>query len=67
MKSRDDQVREIATDLKIRACICALRRLAAETSALYAELIAHKTPPEVARGYFIINMLIARCARWHSI
>jgi hypothetical protein len=51
------QVRAAATDLKIRARICGLKRLAADTTALYAELIAHNTPPEVARGYFIINWM----------
>jgi hypothetical protein len=29
-------------------------------AALYADLIAHKTPPEVARGYFIVNWLRER-------
>jgi hypothetical protein len=42
------------------AQVIALKRLAQETAELYDELIRCKTPPDVARSWFIINHLHER-------
>ena len=36
--------------------VCALKRLAAETTERFASLIAHGVPVEVIRGYFAVRM-----------
>jgi hypothetical protein len=46
--TREHAVREVATDLKIQARVCASRRLAQETTELFDLLLRHGTPPEVA-------------------
>ena len=58
--TREQAIREIACDLKIRAQVIALQRLAQETAEIYDELIRCKTPPELVRGYFLVSMLRER-------
>ena len=58
--TRDEQVREIARDLRVRAQVCALKPLAAETAERFASLIAHGDPVDVIRGYFAVRMLSER-------
>jgi hypothetical protein len=59
-KTREQAIREIACDLKIRAQVIALKRLAQETAEIYDELIRCKTPPELVRGYFLVSKLCER-------
>jgi hypothetical protein len=47
-------------DIKIRAQVIALKRLAQETAEIYDELIRCKTPPQLVRGYFLVSMLRER-------
>ena len=58
--TREQAIREIACDLKIRAQVIALKRLAQETAEIYDELIRCKTPPQLVRGYFLVSMLRER-------
>ena len=46
--NRTEIVREIASDLRVRARVIGLKRLAQETTELYDELIRCKTPPGIA-------------------
>jgi hypothetical protein len=57
---REEIVREIADDLKVRVQVIGLKRLAQETAQTYDELIAAKTPPEIAKGWLIINWMRER-------
>jgi hypothetical protein len=57
---RTSAARAIATSIKIEARLVALRRLAKETSEIYNELIRCKTPPEVARDYFLVSGALSR-------
>lgn len=63
MTTRDQTVHRIAASIKVEARMIALRRLAAETSQLYAELIRCKVPPETARGFFTSNICSSATTR----
>jgi hypothetical protein len=58
--NRIEIVREIATDLKVRARVCGLKRLAEETTELYDELIHCRVPPEAVYSYFLVGHLRER-------
>ncbi|MGY8682466.1 hypothetical protein Q2941_32520 [Bradyrhizobium sp. UFLA05-153] len=60
MMTRDEQVRRIAQSIKIESHLIGLRRLAAETSAAYADLVTHGTPAKVAEHYFACSRLRER-------
>ena len=60
--NRAQLVRAMATDLKIRAQIVALKPFADETAAVYQVLGDHFLPDETARGYFAVKMVAARLA-----
>jgi hypothetical protein len=59
-------VHEIATDLRLRATVCGLKRLAERTADEYRTLIAHGTPREAALAHFHCRMLRQRIAEEHN-
>ncbi|WP_066506982.1 hypothetical protein [Bradyrhizobium macuxiense] len=59
-RDRAEMVREIVDDLKIRARVCGLKRLARETSALYENLVAHGVPDAIVTSYFAVGLMRER-------
>jgi hypothetical protein len=58
--TRDEAVRAIARDLKIRARVCGLKQLAIETTATFDDLRAHGAPVEAITDHFACKLLQER-------